>query len=122
MISLSQELVSSARLRAERGECRQVRRPGGRGRCEVRPGECEKGLASVYHEEVIRVRGEERRLVVTNGIPSHPYHNYTGTGRRQNPNEACRTPVYMVLPLSPTTTINLASDSPVSFSPLIQEC
>ena len=69
----------------------------------MRPGECEKGLASVYHEEVIRVRGEERRLVVTNGIPSHPYHNYTGTGRRQNPNEACRTPVYMVLPLSPTT-------------------
>ena len=65
-------------------------------------GQCDKGLASLYHEEVITVRGEQRRLVVTNGIPSHTYHNYTGTNRRQNPNEACRTPVFMVLPLAPT--------------------
>lgn len=46
--------------------------------------------------------GEQRRLVVTNGIPSHTYHDYTGTDRRQNPNEACRSPVYMVLPLNPS--------------------
>ena len=65
-------------------------------------GQCDKGLASLYHEEMINVRGEEMRLVVTNGIPSHSYHNYTGTERRQNPNEACRTPVFMVLPLSPS--------------------
>ena len=44
-------------------------------------GECDKNLESVYHEEVISVDGEERRLVVTNGIPSHKYHDYTGTNR-----------------------------------------
>ena len=35
----------------------------------------------MYHEEVINVGGEQRRLVVTNGIPSHTYHDYTGTDR-----------------------------------------
>ena len=44
-------------------------------------GQCDKGLASVYHEEIISVGGEQRRLVVTNGIPSHTYHDYTGTNR-----------------------------------------
>lgn len=64
-------------------------------------GQCGKGLSSVYHEEVITVNGQQKRLVVTNGIPSHRYHDYSGTNRRQNPNEACRAPSYMVLPINP---------------------
>ena len=64
-------------------------------------GQCGKGLSSVYHTEIITVNGQQRRLVVTNGIPSHRYHDYSGTNRRQNPNEACRSPSYMVLPLNP---------------------
>ena len=74
--------------------------PGG-GQCAVVEGQCGKGLSSVYHEELISVNGQQMRLVVTNGIPSHVYHDYTGTNRRQNPNEACRNPTYMLLPLNP---------------------
>ena len=44
-------------------------------------GECGKNLKSVYHEEIINVNGEDKRLVVTNGIPTHRYHDFTGTNR-----------------------------------------
>ena len=85
------ELVERARSLAQAGVCTQVSRGGpprsrvvrrqAGGQCGVVSGECDKNLESVYHEEVISVDGEERRLVVTNGIPSHKYHDYTGTNR-----------------------------------------
>ena len=85
------ELVERARSLAQAGVCAQVSRGGpprsrvvrrqAGGQCGVVSGECDKNLESVYHEEVISVDGEERRLVVTNGIPSHNYHDYTGTNR-----------------------------------------
>jgi len=119
------DVVSSARQKAQQGICqatgqggpprsrvvRQLGPPRGSGRrgqggagggqCSAVEGQCGKGLSSIYHEEVINVNGQQKRLVVTNGIPSHVYHDFSGTNRRQNPNEACRTPTYMVLPLNP---------------------
>lgn len=80
---------------------RQVR-PGGSRQCSTSQGQCGKGLPSFYKEEVITINGQQKRLVVTNGIPSHKYHDFSGTNRTQNPNEACRTPSYMVLPLNPS--------------------
>ena len=49
--------------------------------CQYEEEQCDNGLRSVYHEEMITIDGEEKRLVVTNGIPSHQYHNFTGTER-----------------------------------------
>ena len=96
-----QDLITIARQKAEAGLCQEAGAGGrpGRGQCGVREvsdndndnnnndndvtqGQCGKGLASVYHEEVISVGGQQRRLVVTNGIPSHTYHDYTGTNRQ----------------------------------------
>ena len=47
----------------------------------ISKGECGKNLKSVYHEAIINVNGEDKRLVVTNGIPTHRYHDFSGTNR-----------------------------------------
>ena len=96
---------------------RVVRRQAGGGQCSAVAGQCGAGLESFYAEEEVTVGGRRLRLVVTNGIPSHPYHDYSGTDRwaaqccaeqegtmlcrRQNPNEACRRPSFMLVPLRP---------------------
>ena len=89
------DIIKQARLKAMEGKCdsaedaihyRKVfRRPLGyrpfRLPCQVEPGQCDRGLESLHHEEIIIVRGEKKRLVVTNGIPNHYYANFTGTER-----------------------------------------
>lgn len=45
-----------------------------------------------YREEIVN----GSRLLVSNGMPNHVYQVYSD-GRKQNPNEACSQPVYMVL-------------------------
>ena len=74
-----ENIVNIAKLKIQKGEC--SRASPGPGICGVVEGQCGKDLTSFYHEEVVQIDDETKRLVVTNGIPSHSYHDYSGTGR-----------------------------------------
>ncbi|XP_069993980.1 uncharacterized protein [Penaeus vannamei] len=86
--STPEELIEMALQQAKMNECKS---PG----YTCSDEECGTGLVSVFREEV----DGEYRILITNGIPDHDYS--TGA-TRPNPNEVCRHPSYMKVPLNPT--------------------